>query len=59
MQTLLGRAGLQDRVCVAVAKTASGLAVRYTESTMADEPAIRTLIKPFALRFAIEHPASS
>ena len=59
MQALLDRGGIQDRVCVAVDETSSGLAVRYSVSTLNDESVIRALMKPFALRFSIEHHAPS
>jgi fatty-acyl-CoA synthase len=53
MVALLAQGGLQDRVQVEVEEAAGGPAVRYTTTDPTAEAAIRELMKPFALRFAI------
>jgi fatty-acyl-CoA synthase len=53
MAALLAQRGLAACVEVEVADTAAGLAVRYTTTDANAEPAIRELMKPFALNYSI------
>jgi fatty-acyl-CoA synthase len=53
MATLLEQIGLRDRVEVDVDETPAGLSVRYVTADAGVEPAIRELMKPFALSWTI------
>jgi len=53
MQSQLDRVGLQGHVNVDAEETGSGLAVRFTVTNASDEPHIRDMMKPFALRFSV------
>lgn len=58
MVELLAQRGLGDRVEVAVEETTGGLAIRYATVDMALEPALRDLMKPFALTYTIRSVAA-
>jgi fatty-acyl-CoA synthase len=53
MAAQLAQRGLMDRVEVDVEESAGGLSVRYTIADPAAEPAIREMMKPFALSFTV------